>query len=276
MLKHSTALKKDKIDSIAIGTFDGLHLGHKQLINNLTPNGALFVIDKGRANLTPGDKRNDYSPYPCFYYKFEQIKDLDCLDFVTLLKKEFPKLKKIVVGYDFKFGAKRACDIFDLKKLFSGDMVVVEEYFIDGISVHSSKVRELVREGKIKNANALIGRQYAISGTVIKGQGLGKKELVPTINLKIESYILPKNGVYATKALVNGVKHPSVTFIGIRESTDANFSCETYLIDKKIGNIESADIFFVDFLRGNRKFNSLEELKSQILTDVEKAKTILI
>lgn len=275
MLKYFTALKKDKIDSIAIGTFDGLHLGHQQLIKKLSPNGALFVVDKDKANLTPGKKRSEYTKYPCFYYKIDEIRSFDCYEFASFLKEEFPNLKNIIIGYDFKFGAERSCDIYDLKKLFDGNITIVDEFFLDGISVHSSKVREFIQSGEIKKANQLIGREYCISGTHIKGQGLGKKEFVPTINLEPGHYILPKNGVYATFTKIDGETYPSVTFIGIRESSDGKFSLETHILDHDIEMSNKIDVCFIDFIRGNRKFNSFDELKIQILKDIDTARQII-
>ncbi|MCF6173247.1 MAG: bifunctional riboflavin kinase/FAD synthetase [Campylobacteraceae bacterium] len=274
-MKHSTALDKDKIDSIAIGNFDGIHLGHQQLINKLDTNGALLVIYRGIANITPGKNRSKFVKIPCFYLDFKEIKDYDCIGFLSYLKKEFPSLKKIVVGYDFKFGANRACDVYDLKKIFTGDIVVVNEFFIDGISVHSSVIREFLKNGEIKKANLFLGRVYSIKTKVIKGQGLGAKKLFPTLNVDIKQYIVPKNGVYATKVQINKKIYKSITFIGVRESTDGNFSCETYVIDKEILNIKEVEIFFLAFIRENRKFSSLEELKKQIKKDIEMAKKIL-
>ncbi len=268
-MKHFTASKQDKINSIAIGNFDGLHLGHQQLIKRLGNNGALLVVYRGRANITPGKNRNKFTSFPCFYIDFEKIKDYDCIGFLSFLKKEFPNLEKIVVGYDFKFGANRACSLFDLKELFLGKIDVVNEFFIEGISVHSSTIRGFLKKGDIQKANMLLGRKYCIEGDVIKGQGLGKKELVPTLNLNIEKYILPKNGVYKTESIINGEFYPSVTFVGIRESTDGRFSCETHIIGLEIEDIDNCTICFSDFIRENKKFNSLKELKIQIQKDIK-------
>lgn len=273
-MKHSTVLNKDKIDSIAIGVFDGLHLGHRELLKRLTPNGAILIIYKEKANITPGFTRERFTKFPCVFMKFATIKELDCSGFVALLMSKFPFLKKIVVGYDFKFGANRACDIYDLKQIFKGTIEVVDEFFIDGVSVHSSKIREFIRDGNIKQANRFLGREYSIIGKVIKGQGLGKKELFPTINIEVQKYIMPKNGVYATRVLLNDELCASVTFIGIRETTDSEFACETYVIDKEIAELDEVEIFFVDFIRENRKFDSLEELKKRISTDIEIAKKL--
>ena len=267
-MKHFSALKKDKIDSLAIGVFDGVHLGHKQLLKKLSNNGAVLIIYKEKANITPAYTRSDYIDYPCFYIKFTKIKELGCDEFISFLMKEFPNLRKIIVGYDFKFGANRSCDIFDLKQIFHGKIEVVDEFFLDGISVHSSIIRKYIKNGEIEKANRFLGREYGIRGNIITGQGLGKKELVPTINLETGKYLLPKNGVYATKSLIDGKLYNSVTFIGIRESTDKKFSCETHIIGESVDGAKEIQIYFVKFIRENRKFPSLDSLKEQIKKDI--------
>ncbi len=273
-MRHSTALKKDKIDSVAIGVFDGLHLGHAELIKRLTPNGAILIIYKEKANITPGFTRERFAKYPCIFMKFASIKELDCSEFISVLMSQFPNLKKIVVGYDFKFGANRACDVYDLKQIFTGKIEVVDEFFIDGVSVHSSKIREFIKNGEIKKANTFLGREYSIIGKVIKGQGIGRKELFPTLNIEVQKYIMPKNGVYATRVLIDGQIYDSVTFIGLRESTDGNFACETYVLDKEIASVDEVEIFFSDFIRENKKFNSLSDLKEEIKKDIKISRKI--
>ena len=275
MKKPSTALVKDNIDTIIIGSFDGIHLGHMQLINRLGENGALFVIDKDQANLTPGLKRSEYSKYPCMYYHFLKVKDLSGEEFVELLKKEFINLKKIVVGYDFQFGKKRSCDANDMKQLFDGDVEVVDEFFYDGVSIHSSLIRELLRSNEVEKANRFFGREYSIEGELVKGQGLGKEELYPTINIKVKNYLLPSDGVYASRTKIGCKVYDSVSFLGTRVSTDGNFSIETHIIERDIDVSGEVEIFFVKFLRENRKFSDLKELKMQIAEDIDNAKSAL-
>jgi len=272
MLKPSTILVKDKIDAIVIGSFDGIHLGHMQLINRLGSNGALFVIDKDHANLTPGIKRCEYSKYPCMYYHFLKLKDLSGKEFVELLKKEFINLKKIIVGYDFEFGKGRCCNSEDLKKMSNLEIEVVDEFVQDGKSVHSSLIRAFLSNGDVDKANRFLGREYSIVGEVISGQGLGKEELYPTMNLKVRDYLLPLNGVYTTRTRVGVNIYNSVSFLGNRVSTDGNFSIETHILDKDIENTAEVEIFFVEYLRDNIKFETLSALKQQIKDDIKLAK----
>lgn len=276
MLRRSTILKKESVDTLAIGSFDGIHVGHRQLINHLGDNGALFVVDKDQANLTPGIKRSEYAGYPCMFFHFLKIKHLSGEEFVALLKKEFTNLKKIVVGYDFFFGQHRSCNAYDLQRLFDGEVVIVEEFSYQGVSVHSSLIREYLRDGRLEEANRFLGREYAITGDVITGQGLGKKELVPTLNLKVLEYLIPREGVYATRTRIGHDVYTSVSFIGVRHSTDHQFSVETHILDEQIREIHgSVELFFVAFLRDNQKFSTLSDLKLQIEKDIKEARKYL-
>jgi len=275
MKRPSTVLVKDNIDTIAIGSFDGIHLGHMQLIDRLGDNGALFVIDKDQANLTPGLKRAEYSKHPCSFYHFLEVKDLSGVEFMEFLKKEFPNLKKIVVGYDFMFGKKRSNKAEDLQKLFYGEVEIVDEFLYDGVSVHSSLIREAIKNKDIDNANRFFGREYSIIGRVVSGQGVGKEELYPTVNIKVKDYLIPSDGVYASRTRIGSEIYDSVSFIGTRASTDGSFSIETHILDKNIEVSDEVEIFFVHYLRENRKFAKLVDLKNQITIDIASAKSAL-
>ncbi len=275
MKRPSTVLVKDSIDTIAIGSFDGIHLGHQQLIDRLGEHGALFVIDKDCANLTPGVKRAEYSKHPCMFYHFLKVKELSGGEFIELLKKEFINLKRIVVGYDFLFGKRRSCDTDDLRELFDGEVEVVDEFLYGGVSVHSSLIREAIKNEDIEKANRFLGREYSITGAVVKGQGLGQAQLYPTINIKTKCFLLPSDGVYATRTMINEKIYDSVSFLGNRVSTDQQYSIETHVLDDSVEVKSSIELFFVQYLRANRKFNDLTELKAQIATDIKSAKSAL-
>ncbi len=272
-MKRSTILDKQSVDTLAIGSFDGIHMGHRQLIRRLGEHGALFVIDKDQVNLTPGVKRSLYAGYPCMFYHFLKLKHLSGEEFVALLVKEFPNLKKIVVGYDFRFGNNRSSSAHDLKTFFYGDVEVVEAFSYEGIAVHSSKIRHYIKEGKIEEANRFLGREYSITGNIIQGQGIGKAKLVPTLNLNSPEYLLPKEGVYATRTKISHTFYDSVSFIGHRASTDGSFAIETHIIDHILHEpIVQVELFFVDFIRENRHFEELNLLKAQIERDIVSAK----
>lgn len=262
--------KKLGIKAVAIGSFDGLHRGHKELIKALGQDGALIVIESDKANITPGRRREEYAGIPCFYYDLAHVKNLRGDYFIGLIKRDFPDLSRIVVGYDFKFGKDRGWDKYDLKTLFDKEVVVVSEVSFDGLGVHSSAIRRFISDGDIYRANRLLGREYSIEASVISGQGIGAKELYPTLNLVIKPYIAPAHGVYATRTRIGDDTYASVTFVGQRLSTDNKFSVENYVISRDLSPTPSKiRVCFIERLRDNKKFYDLSELKAQITKDIE-------
>jgi len=253
-----------------------MHIAHQELFKRLDSNGGIVVIETGYANLTPKTYRAIYTTFPLFYYPLDSIKHLSPKQFVILLKEEFPNLKKIVVGFDFKFGVNASGSIEFLTSFFDGDVEVVSEFFCDDTAVHSRIIRDFISTNNIKKANQFLGKSYTIRGDVITGQGIGKKQFVPTINIECENFLLPSDGIYATYSILNGKKYESVSFLGHRVSTDGKFAIETHLIGKDISELPNKiDIEFIDKIRENKKYDDVTELKNQILADIEVAKEIL-
>jgi len=263
---------KNNIKSISIGSFDGIHLGHKALIEQVE---AMVIIERNGGYLTAGYKRSFYVKQPCFFYHFEHIKSLKAKAFVLKLKEDFPKLEKIVVGYDFGFGYQKEGNTEVLKELFEGEVVIVDEVKHKTISVHSRTIKKEIAKGNIRLVNQLLGRTYAIDGKVVSGQGLGKKKLVATLNLNVYDYDIPKEGVYATRTKIGKRWLKSVSFIGLRVTTDGSFAIETHILDKEIGVVKGRVwLEFKAFIRSNRKFESLEALREQIELDIMEAKKV--
>ena len=266
-----------RVDSIAIGGFDGMHVGHQRLFDELGKNGSIVVIETGYANLTPAREREHYTHYPIVYYSLEDIRHLEGKEFVIMLQERFPHLKKIVVGYDFHFGKNRRYSHTSLGELFCGEVKVIEQVCIDGDSVHSHKIRAKLQIGDISGANRFLGHNYQIKGSVIKGQGIGQRDLVPTINLECHGYLLPSEGVYAALTRINDEEHfhPSVVFIGHRVTTDGSYAIESHILGEMIVECSKAAISFVQFLRKNLKFESMESLKKSIDDDILNANRLL-
>lgn len=273
-LKHSFVLKSE-IDSLAIGKFDGVHVAHRELFKRLSNKGGVLVIDNGLGDLTPFDEKQRLIEFPIFSCDFNSIKELDGKEFIKKIESEFSNLKKIVVGYDFMFGKDRKYCADDLKDLFSGEVEVVPEIKINGISVHSGIIREFIKNGNVEMAKKFLGREYLIAGKKINGQGIGKSKLVPTINIEVNGYLLPSEGVYVTKTEINNKQFGSVTFIGHRVSTDRNFAIETHILDEFLDSSDTIRIYFVKKLRDNHRYETISELKSQILKDIELAREVL-
>lgn len=278
MKKSSSILvNKNTITSIAIGGFDGMHIAHQELFKNLDENGAIVSIESGYANLTPKRYRQEYSIYPIYYYVLDSIKHLEGDEFIRLLKEEFPNLKKIVVGFDFCFGKNRKYCTEKLKELFDGEVLVIDEIKLENIAVHSRIIRDYIKDGDIKMANKLLGKEYKIYGQQITGQGLGAKSFVPTINLKVDEFLLPNEGVYITKTILDDLEFNSISFLGHRVTTDGSYAVETHIIDKDIkNNNHTTQIKFCEKLRDNQKFDSFESLKKQIFDDINLAKNYFI
>jgi riboflavin kinase/FMN adenylyltransferase len=266
---------KNQITSIAIGGFDGMHMAHQQLFSKLDKNGAIVVISTQYANLSPDTHRVKHTSYPLFYYPLENIKHLSGEEFIQLLHEEFPSLKKIVVGYDFHFGYKAKSNIDNLKEIFKGEVVVVDEYKVLNIAVHSRVIREYLREGNLLVAKELLGYSYSLQGNHIVGQGLGEKQFVPTINIDVKDFLIPQAGIYVTKTILHNISYESVSFIGHRVSTDGRFAVETHILED-ISSLEipkKIEMVFFKKLRDNKKYEEYEELKKQILEDIEQTKS---
>ncbi len=126
-------------------------------------------------------------------------------------------------------------------------------------------------------ANKLLGKEYKIYGQKIVGQGLGSKSFVPTINLKVDEFLLPNEGVYITKTILDEHEFNSITFLGHRLTTDGSYAVETHILDQDIENKDyTIQIKFCEKIRDNKKFDSFEELKNQILNDITSTKNYFI
>jgi len=264
----------NNIKSIAIGSFDGIHLAHQELIEKVD---ALVIIERNSGYLTPGYKRSLYTEKACHFYHFDKIKALTPEAFVDTLMLDFPKLERVVVGYDFHFGKEKAGNAKVLEDLFHKEVEIVNEVKIEEISIHSRTIKQYLQHGDIAMANMLLGRHYVIDGEPVPGQGLGKKELFPTINLNVEAYQLPMEGVYATRTMIDHNWYDSVSFLGHRVTTDGSFAVETHILESSISDVRNNIwIEFISFIRENRKFNDLKQLRSQIENDIEQAKGCMI
>ena len=270
--KNFFSTSKSSIKQIAIGGFDGVHYAHQSLINRLI-NGAVVVIESSYANLTPHTTRAEYITIPIIFFKLEDIKNLSGKEFTQKLQNIFPSLEKIIVGYDFHFGKNRASSAYDLQKIFDGDVEIVGEIKLDNISVHSKIIRQHLINGDIEVATKLLKHPYKIKGTHIKGQGIGKSEFVPTINIEIKDYLLPKEGVYISKSLIDNKLYNSITFFGHRVTTDGSFAVETYILDNNFNqDVDSIEIELYSRVRDNQKFDTYQDLKNAIQKDIKDAR----
>lgn len=221
---------RDDVRAVAIGNFDGMHIGHQKLFEHLGEHGAIIVIlAGGGAKLTPFASRSAHTQKKLFYCELSKIKNLSGGEFIELLEQNFINLQKIVVGEDFRFGRDRAWGVEFLRREFHGQTCVVGEFKV-GSGVHSSRIKELLSRGRCEAAAELLGRDYELCGWIVRGQGRGAREFVATLNLEPGRFFIPKSGVYATVTSVRGARYKSVSFVGERLSTDGAFALETHIL----------------------------------------------
>ena len=274
--------------SICLGYFDGVHLGHQALIKYarkyakytlglLTFSKPIStIVDNGKNTrvLTSLDDRfKIISKLGVDYYFVTQIDkaftELSDLDFIEMLRKMH--VKEIFVGKDFRYGAKAKGTISTLKDYF--DVYDIEIKQIDGQKISTQEIEKLIVEGKIENANDLLGHNYCVTGSLVSGKHIGTRIGFPTLNLKLsDNYVLPKYGVYKAICYVDNVPHIAISNVGVKPTIGEGFEpgIEIHLKDFK-GEIKGdvINVEFLKFIRPEMKFPSLEELKSQIAKDIK-------
>jgi len=278
--------------AVALGTFDGLHLGHKAVLNSILKNGITpiaLTFDfppkfTSRHNLlmNPKDKINALLSLgiTAEVMDFEKVKDTSPADFLSFIQKEFsPKI--IATGYNFRFGKGASGTtehIAEFCKLNGIEYISTKAVEVNGEAVSSTRIRNFISNGKIKSANQMLGEKFFFSGEIVHGDERGRTIGFPTLNITYPlELVTPKFGVYASLTQVDGKIYKSVTDIGIRPTFKTDYVIsETNIIDFK-GDIygKTARIYLVDFIRGEVKFSDINELKSAISLDKKTAAEIL-
>ena len=297
--KNANLNKKHHKGVIAIGNFDGIHLGHQKVINEARKKAKSKKLPFGIIT---------FEPVPVMYFNSKiknhrinsleqkkiQLKKLK-LDFLIIIKfnKIFSSLtaekfiKEIIynktkcsflyVSKNFKFGYKRRGNIQTLKKyekLYNFKSLITKPYKKNKKIISSTLIREKIINGKIREANTLLNREWNIKGKVIKGRQLGRKIGFPTCNLQLNDYIVPRNGVYAVKVKGSNFNKKGIANVGFRPTFNGKkllLETNIFGIDKNLYNKE-IDISFKKFIRREKKFKNLEHLKKQIKIDIKKAK----
>jgi riboflavin kinase/FMN adenylyltransferase len=281
---------------VTIGTFDGVHLGHRQILERLTnsakntglkstvltffPHPRMVLqkdVDIKLLNTLEEKKQIlktlglDYLIIHPFTKQFSR---LSAVDFVRDILVNNIKSKRIIIGYDHRFGRNRNANIQDLiafGNTFEFEVEEIPAQEIDDVSVSSTKIRKALLEGDVETANNYLSYSYMLTGTVKKGKGLGRDFGFPTANLHIEEEykLIPKNGAYVVKSQLNGKEFFGMMNIGFNPTVDGSqksievnfFDFEGNLYDKKI------QVQLLHRIRDEHKFNSIEELKEQLKKD---------
>jgi riboflavin kinase/FMN adenylyltransferase len=191
-------------------------------------------------------------------------------------------MRAIVEGYDWRFGRGRKGDVRLLRELsrkYHYDVEQVDGVEVNGQIVSSTLIRELVLKGELERAEAYLGRKYSITGDIVGGARLGRELGFPTANIEPRHEAIPPNGIYAVWVDVVGMRRPGTLNIGYRPtvSNERKRTIEAHIMDfyRDIYN-EKIEVTFVEKLRDEQKFSSVDALTEQIKRDVEKARSILV
>ena len=288
--------------SLAIGSFDGLHEGHRKLIKSVVneyeytptiasfwphPREILFKETRLRLDL-PSEKLpllENLGIKQLVLIPFDlELSRLSAEEFINGILINQLQARSISVGENFRFGYKRRGDINTIKNSIKNKNIklnIVPLLEDQEGRISSSRVRNLLLQSDLVKAKDLLKRPYSFSGKVVKGKGIGKKIGFPTANLQIDGRkFLPGEGVYAawTKEINSGIKFPSVMNLGPQPTINplSPSAVEVHIIDKNI-NLYDLELFVepIQMIRTQIKFSNIEELSKQISKDKELAKTIL-
>ncbi|PYG88418.1 riboflavin kinase/FMN adenylyltransferase [Ruminiclostridium sufflavum DSM 19573] len=286
---------------VGLGNFDGLHIGHMALINTLIREAKLNGLSSVVYNFTKHpenilrkklitplllteQKKIDLLSEICLDYLYfdefnEVFSRLSPEDFVRLILINRLHIKLAVVGYDYRFGYQGQGDTDFLKELgkkYGFRVIVVSPITCENEIISSTRIRELVINGELETAYKLLGRNYSITAKVVNGRRVGNTIGYPTANIHPERFlVLPANGVYITKTLIDGKFYNSMTNVGYNPTFEdcKQKNVETHIIDfnqdiygKKI------EVFFLKKIRNERKFESVEHLIQQISKDMLEAR----
>ena len=294
--KGASAFKSDKPTVVTIGTFDGVHAGHQKIIKRL--------VDSARANNLESVILT-FFPHPRMVLQKEsgiklintieertdileqsgidhlvihpftmQFSRLTAREFVKEILVEKLRAKKVIIGYDHRFGRNRTANINDLKKFgaeFDFEVEEITRQDIEEVAVSSTKIRTALEEGRVEKANNYLRHPFSLKGEVVKGRGLGKEFNYPTANINIaEDYkLIPKNGVYVVRSVIEGETYFGMMSIGTNPTvggTARTIESFFFKLDKDLyGKRLKIDLLIR--IRDEKKFNSVEELKLAMKQD---------
>ena len=285
---------------VTIGTFDGVHLGHKKILEQLISSAhhqdceslVLTFFPHPRTVLQADTEMKQLNTLE------EKISLLDNLgidnlvihpfnkEFSRLTAEEFVKtvlvdtfkIKKIIIGHDHRFGRNRTAnitDLIDFGNKFGFEVEEISAKEINEVSISSTKIRDALKEGNIELANNYLGYNYPLSGIVSKGKQLGRTIEYPTANIKIEEdyKLIPQNGVYIANSIINDVAVFGMMNIGTRPTVDGTFqTIEIHFFDfnKDIYN-QKITVSLLKWMRSEQKFETVDALKKQLNKDKQTA-----
>jgi riboflavin kinase/FMN adenylyltransferase len=305
IIKDLQEIKRDQNSVITLGTFDGLHLGHQQIVDtvvqkSLQSAGRSFLItfDPHPRKVIPG--RNDVKILSTFDEKVLILEELGLenlyvINFTQEFSRQSPEafvekylvngigLREVVIGYDHHFGKERDGNFELLQKLgnkFNFSVTLIPEYSVNGETVSSTKIRNALLTGDVLKAGKMLGRNYSFKGIIVHGDGRGRKLGFPTANLAVdnEDKLIPAKGIYAAECIVENEKHFGLLSLGRRPTfhKDGEVIPEFYIFDfdEDIYD-EVMQVNMVEKIRDEEKFSSVDELIIRMKKDEEIGRKIL-
>jgi riboflavin kinase/FMN adenylyltransferase len=297
--KNLNIEKKHKNSVIAIGNFDGLHVGHQKVLKEAKEKAKNKNLKFGLVTFEPvptmffnkNIKNHRINSLKQKIYFLKKIKldfliiinfnkvfsNLSAENFIKKILFEKLKCKYIFISQNFRFGKKRLGDIKTLKnfeKKYSYKILVTTPYKKKNKIISSSLIRKIILKGKTKEVEKLLGRPWAVEGEVIKGAQRGRLIGFPTCNIKLNSYVLPRLGVYSVDVQINNLKKKGIANIGYRPT----FNGKSLLLEVNIFGLKRnlykkiIKISFLKFIRTEKKFKNINQLKVQIKKDIISAK----
>ena len=306
MEKYSSAstYKNNRQSIVTIGTFDGVHIGHKAILKRLVETAKKENLDSVVLTFFPHPRmvlqqKSDIKLINTINERTQLLENtglehlvihpfthafsrLTALEYVRDILVNSLKAKKIIIGYDHRFGRNRNADIDDLKefgKTYNFEVEEISAKELDDVAISSTKIRKALNEGDIDTANSYLGYHFMISGEVIKGKAIGRTIQYPTANLKLkESYkLVPKNGVYVVQSLIEGKRIFGITSIGTNPTVGGKEkTIETHFLNFNEDLYgKEITIEFLKFIRDEETFDSVEILRQEIIKDEKFAKQYL-
>lgn len=294
--KGAYAFHSDHHTVVTIGTFDGVHIGHQKIIERLVNTAKASNLESAILTFFPHPRMvlqkdtgiklintiqerkeilaksgvNHIIIHPFT----QQFSRLSAREFVRDILVNKLKAKKVIIGYDHRFGRNRTADINDLREFgqeYGFDVEEISKQDVEEVAVSSTKIREALLEGQVEKANRYLSYPFSLAGTVVKGKGMGREFNFPTANLQIkEDYkLIPKNGVYVVRALIEGRGVFGMMNIGTNPTVGGTEkTIETYFfdLDKDLyGKYLSIEL--LTRIRDEKKFDTIENLKTAMKQD---------
>src|SRR5213594_2510750 len=304
IIRDANELKPgDRKVSVAIGMFDGVHLGHQQVLRQTIEDArqhegiAVAITFDRHPNSVVAPDRNP----PLIYSLSQKLRVIESLgidttwlihfdqtfseipgeEFIRGLARDFGAIHSLCVGGAFTFGHKRSGNVALLKRMGQELNFIVHglaSVSLDGKVVSSTRIREAINAGNLDAASQMLGRTYSLAGNVIRGDQLGRQLGFPTANLDPDALVIPPNGVYAAHAHVQGRLHRAVVNIGTRptlQNPQPRLQVEAHLLDVSPDLYgQEMELAFVEKLRDEERFSSTESLQQQIRRDIEAARRL--